>query len=115
LSALGEGNTSRVYLCRSIKEPNKKIALKLLREDFLTHGPRSIAVVEQEIQILHGLSHPNIVQILGYGDNGIVVKPSGREITNLVSIELEHVPHGLFDLCKTMGGMGEDGGRYFMA
>ena len=56
--------------------------------------------MEQEIQILQGLKHGNIVNILGYGSDGHVKKPSGREITNLVYILLEYVTGGLlFDLC----------------
>jgi len=61
------------------------------------------------------MKHHNIVNILGYGSDGHVKKPSGREIKNLVYIVLEYVPGGLlFDLCQTVGAMGEDGGRYFM-
>jgi serine/threonine protein kinase len=53
---------------------------------------------------------------LGYGSDGHVKKPSGREITNLVYILLEYVTGGLlFDLCQTVGGMGEDDGRYFLS
>merc|ERR1712110_51834 len=116
LSSLGEGNTSKVYLCRSIKDPKQQIALKLLREEFLNRDEHSIKSLEQEIQILHGLQHMNIVNIKGYGSDGHVKKPSGREIKNLVYIYLEYVPGGLlFDLCQTMGGMGEDGGRYFLS
>jgi len=63
LSSLGEGNTSKVYLCRSLKDPKKQIALKLLREEFLNRDDQSIKSVEQEIQILHGLKHGNIVSI----------------------------------------------------
>jgi serine/threonine protein kinase len=63
LSSLGEGNTSKVYLCRSLKDPKKKIALKLLREEFLQRDGDSIKSVEQEIQILQGLTHTNIVSI----------------------------------------------------
>ena len=51
----------------------------------------SIKSVEQEIQILQGLKHDNIVNILGYGSDGTVKKPSGREINNLVYILLEYV------------------------
>lgn len=52
---------------------------------------------------------------MGYGSDGKVVKPSGRNIINLVYIILEFVPHGLFfDLCNDAGGMGEEGGRFFM-
>jgi len=52
---------------------------------------------------------------VGYGSDGKIVKPSGREIPNLVYILLEYVPGGLFfNLCQAAGGMGEDGGRFFM-
>jgi len=45
-----------------------------------------------------------------------VLKPSGREIKNLVYILLEYVTGGLlFDLCQTVGGMGEEAGRYFLS
>lgn len=49
LSSLGEGNTSKVYLCRSLKDPKRKVALKLLREEFLQRDADSIKSVEQEI------------------------------------------------------------------
>lgn len=116
LSSLGEGNTSKVYLARSVKDPSKQVALKILREEFLNRDQDSIKSVEQEIQILNGLKHSNIVNILGWGTDGHVVKPSSREIKNLVYILLEFVTGGLlFDVCQTLGGMGEDGGRYFLS
>jgi len=50
-----------------------------------------------------------------YGDAGQVVKPSGRVIDSLVFIVMEFVQGGLlFDLCQTMGAMGEDAGRFFL-
>jgi len=52
LSSLGEGNTSKVYMARNLKDPKKVVALKLLREEFLQRDPESIKSVEQEIQIL---------------------------------------------------------------
>ena len=58
---------------------------------------------------MRGLEHKNINKIIGYGSDGKIVKPSTREITNLVYIILEYVPGGLFfDLCQAGGGMGED-------
>lgn len=100
LSSLGEGNTSKVYLARSIKDPKKLVALKLLREEFLQRDKDSIKSVEQEIQILNGIKHQNVVNILGWGSDGLVKKPSGREINNLVYILLEYVSGGLlFDVC----------------
>lgn len=100
LSSLGEGNTSKVYLARNISNPSKKIALKILREEFLNRDSDSIQSVEQEIQILNSLKHDNIVNIKGWGSDGHVLKPSGREIHNLVYLMLEYVTGGLlFDLC----------------
>jgi len=116
LSSLGEGNTSKVYMARNLADPKKIVALKLLREEFLQRDGESIKSVEQEIQILQGLNHPNIVNIIGWGSDGTVHKPSGREIKNLVYILLEYVTGGLlFDVCQTCGGMGEMGGRYFLS
>jgi len=46
LSSLGEGNTSKVYLARSIKDAKKVVALKLLREEFLQRDKDSIKSVE---------------------------------------------------------------------
>jgi len=115
ISSLGEGNTSKVYLIRSIKEPSKQYALKLIRDEFLNRDENSLKSVQQEIQILKSLEHPHIIKCVGYGSDGVVQKPSGRIIDNLVYIMLEFVTGGLlFDLCQTLGGMGEDAGRYFM-
>ena len=73
-------------------------------------------MIEQEINILKTLDHKNINKIYDYGVNGVIVKPSGREIPNLVYITLEFVPKGLlFDLCEAAGPMGEDAGRLFMS
>ena len=99
LSSLGEGNTSKVYKVRNIKTGGFA-ALKLLREEFLQRDKSSIKSVEQEIQILEGLKHNNIVGILGFGSDGHVKKNSGREINGLVYIMLEFVSGGLlFDVC----------------
>jgi len=115
MTSLGEGNTSKVYQARDLSDKTKFVAVKLLKEEFLQRDAESITSVEQEIQILQGLNHNNIIKILGWGSDGKVVKPSGRVIENLVYIILEYVSGGLlFDVCQTLGGMGEDGGRFFL-
>lgn len=99
MSSLGEGNTSKVYMAKN-KKDDKLVALKLMREEFLTRDKDSIKAVEKEIEILKGLNHPNIIGIHTYGSDGHVVKPSGREIDNLVYLVLEYVSGGLlFDVC----------------
>lgn len=114
LKSLGEGNTSKVYMAQSLKD-KKIVALKIFREEFLTRDSDSIRSVEKEIEILQGLKHQNIINIITYGSDGHVLKPSGRELQNLVYIILEYVSGGLlFDVCQSLGNMGEEGGRYFM-
>ena len=46
VESLGEGKTSRVYLCQEIKDPSKKVALKLVRQDFLSKDKAAIKSIE---------------------------------------------------------------------
>jgi len=115
LKSLGEGNTSKVYLGRDLLDANHLVAIKILKEEFLRRDQDSILSVHNEITILKNMEHTGIIRMLEYGDDGHVLKPSGREITNLVYIVMEFVSGGLlFDLCQLMGAMGEDAGRFFL-
>ena len=114
IKSLGEGNTSKVYLGRSLQN-GTFVAIKILKEEFLRRDNDSILSVHNEITILKNIDHVGVVAMHGYGDSGEVLKPSGRRITNLVYIMMEFVPGGLlFDLCQTMGAMGENAGRFFV-
>ena len=114
LSTLGEGNTSKVYLAQTIEEPRQFVAVKILRDEFLARDADARKAVVNEVVILQTLKHPHIIKILEFGDDGQVLKPSGRSLTGLVYIVLELVQGGLlFDVCQLVGGLGEDGGRYF--
>ena len=114
LKSLGEGNTSKVYLGKAL-EGEDYVAIKILKEEFLRRDNDSILSVHNEITILKNLRHDGIINMREYGDAGTVVKPSGRVINNLVFIVMEFVQGGLlFDLCQTMGAMGEDAGRFFL-
>jgi serine/threonine protein kinase len=100
LSTLGEGNTSKVYLARLVENPNQYVAIKILKEEFLARDQDSRNAVANEVYILESLKHPHIIKIEEFGDNGMVLKPSGRYLENLVFIVLEFVSGGLlFDLC----------------
>ena len=99
LKSLGEGNTSKVYLGKSM-ESGEHVAIKILKEEFLRRDSDSIVSVQNEITILKSLKHSGIINMTEYGDSGKVVKPSGRVIDNLVFIVMEFVQGGLlFDLC----------------
>jgi len=99
IKSLGEGNTSKVYLGRSLTNQSF-VAIKILKEEFLRRDNDSILSVHNEITILKNMAHPGVVAMHGYGDSGEVVKPSGRHISSLVYIMMEYVDRGLlFDLC----------------
>jgi serine/threonine protein kinase len=114
IKSLGEGHTSKVYLGQSVTNPGVQVAIKVLKEEFLQKEKNAIGSVEAEIQILRSLNHSGIISLVEYGDQGIVEKPSGRTINNLVYLVLELVQGGLlFDVCQGLGAMGEDAGRFF--
>lgn len=85
-ASLGHGKTSKVYLANEIGDPEKTVAIKIFREEYLLESEDNVHSIEQEIEILRGLNHDNIVGILDYGSEGLVLKPSGRKIKNLVYI-----------------------------
>jgi len=112
--SLGEGNTSKVYLARNV-EDKRLVALKIFKEEYLDRDEKSIKQIEKEIEVLQGLKHKHIVNIVCYGSDGHVAKPNGKEMGNIVFLMLEYVSGGLlFDMCQSLEKMGEDAGRYFM-
>ena len=115
MRSLGEGNTSKVYLARALADKTQLVAIKILREEYLTRDKDSLLSVQNEITILKGLKHNGVVGLIDYGDSGVVHKTSGRVLKNLVYIVMEYVTGGLlFDLCQLLGTMGEDSGRFFL-
>merc|ERR1712187_189891 len=81
---------------------------------FLTKEKDAIRSVENEITILRSLKHQGIINILECGDSGVVEKPSGRIINNMVYLVMDYVQGGLlFDVCQSLAAMGEDAGRFF--
>lgn len=110
---IGEGNTSKVYLCRDL-QLNKSVAVKVIKDGFLRREENSFAI-ENEIKILTSMDHPNVIKCLGWSDKGVCVKKSGRVINDLVYLVVDYVKGSLmFEVCQLMGGMGEDAGRFFL-
>lgn len=88
--------------------------LKLIKEVFLTQNNDAVLSVHKEISILKTLRHNHIVEILGYGDKGQVIKPNGRVLNRLIYIHMDYVSEYLmYDYCVKMGAMGENAGRYY--
>jgi serine/threonine protein kinase len=60
---IGRGATGSVYLCHPTSNPNKPCAVKQL---ILTSDSASdIKNIQNEIEVLRGLRHPNVVRYLG--------------------------------------------------
>lgn len=71
LQALGQGQSSKVFLLEDIKNPKRKFALKLIKDEFLIHdGNHSLNAIKQEILVLRKLDHKNVTRIHGFGING---------------------------------------------
>ena len=49
LRSLGDGKTSKVYLLKHTKDSDNKVAMKLLREEFLQKDEKNVKSVEKEI------------------------------------------------------------------
>lgn len=116
IKLLGEGKTSRVYLCQEIENPNNEVAIKLIKQQFLESQNDAVQFVEQEIRIYRQIeSHKNIISNLDFGFNGTIQKPSGLVIQDLVYIVLEYSSRGdMFALIESAGECGEDGALYLM-
>jgi hypothetical protein len=52
IKSLGEGHTSKVYLCQCIFDPSVRFAIKILKEEFLLREKDSLKSFENEINIL---------------------------------------------------------------
>ena len=86
-----------------------------MKEEYLRQDQLAINDFEREVQILSGLNHKNIVRILDYGKEGLLIKKNGSFIDGLVYIMMEYVEGGsMFDIVNNLEGIGEDGARHFL-
>lgn len=71
------------------------------------------AQVRREVDVLQNLDHDGVIQLYEFGENG-VVEHEGRVSKGQFYIVMEYVEGPLlFDLCKQMGPVGEEMGRFF--
>ena len=85
-----------------------------MKESFSSYASDHNSVFCSEITILKCLEHASIVSLKESGHDGIFVEPNGDVKEGISYIVTEYVENNLFDFCKTMGGMGEEAGKFFL-
>lgn len=110
---LGEGLTSLVYLCRFTKSPKDKHAIKIFNDN---------SYYFNEVNVLTRLNHPNIIQMIDYGEGTIErgcnsesfeLSSAFRHLDKINYIIFEYLPNGeLFNyIAKIKEGFSEDMAR----
>ena len=90
-----------MYLCQDIHDSSKKIALKVFKDEHIREGAKDI---KREINILNELDHIHINQLIGHGQDGVIVHESGEITSNVVYMMLEFIPGDLFFyICEALG------------
>ena len=104
---LGKGQFSKVRIGVKIENKNK-FAIKIIERDNPALDDRFLKLIQAEVTTLSKLSHPHIVNMYDYNENGIVTaSPSGIQ-KKVLFMALELVPNGeLFDYLATTGKFSE--------
>ena len=94
-------NPSRVKLAH-VEESNEHFAVKILKRDNPYMTKKFLDLVLTEVHTMKGLNHPNIVNLIEYGDNGEVEKNGRMEKVLYIVLELA-LGGELFDYVATGG------------
>lgn len=72
--------------------------------------------VKNEITVLEKINHKNVINVLMYGDNGMIEFPkTGKVSAGVAYLVTEHVDGQLlYDLSKELGKLGESTGLFFL-
>ena len=110
VKTLGSGYNSKVKLAFHKKE-NKYYAAKIIRNK--VHVNSNIKALKNEIAILTKLSHPNILNIKEYNEDGVYTKKNGKSYkTKYVILDLANSGE-LFGYVAYVGRFEEKIARYY--
>src|SRR5215470_12302009 len=69
IAPIADGGMARVYAGRSVEEPNRPVALKVIRAEH-AHNREFVAMFLDEARTACRLAHPNVVELLEFGHDG---------------------------------------------
>jgi serine/threonine protein kinase len=112
LRTLGSGANSKVKLGVD-KTNNRYFAIKILKKGNPNLDAKFLELVMTEVHTMSQLSHPNIVNLIEYGKDGIVEKSNGTK-EQVIYIALELATGGeLFDYVALTGRFPEPVARFY--
>ncbi len=112
IKTLGSGANSKVKLAID-KTTNKYYAVKILKKGNPNLDSKFLQLVMTEVKTMSQLNHPNIVNLVEYSKDGIVLKRSGKQ-EKVIYIVLELATGGeLFDYVALGGRFSEAVTRFY--
>ena len=113
LKTLGSGANSKVKLGMD-KTTGLYYAVKILKKGNPNLDHKFLELVMTEVQTMSQLNHPNIVNLIEYGKDGIVEKPLKAKKEPVIYIVLELATGGeLFDYVAMTGRFSEKISRFY--
>ena len=109
---LGSGANSKVKLGVD-KATGRHYAVKILKKGNPNLDAKFLELVMTEVHTMSTLNHPNIVNLIEYGKDGVVEKSNGTKEA-VIYIVLELATGGeLFDYVATTGRFNEQIARFY--
>lgn len=113
LRSLGKGATAKV---KAIEDPvtHQIFAAKIMKHLSQSLTLKFRSMMQNEIQSLERIKHPNIVNMIKASEEGVYIKKKGKGVYNCMYIVMEFCPNGeLFDLLYSTGKLSERIARFY--
>lgn len=78
IRTLGSGANSKVKLGQD-KATGQYFAVKILKKGNPALDSKFLSLVLTEVRTMSALTHPNIVNLIEYGEDGVVQKRNGKK------------------------------------
>ena len=100
------GTNTNVHRASRVDDESKECMIKVYRNNYVQGNIANLMQIQEEIQILQRVNHPNIIKYIGHSF------PSRRIAPISIYLIHEFAPMGdLFDYCKRYGPLSETESR----